>query len=163
MSLEAIDDYIDFLENKAPEYAIQYLTNLVNYHGRFYDNETYFEHKKRGIDRDPSHLRDSWVASYTIEDDDWESEITNTKMVGAWNLLEDILYVKGGTNEYIVPPHRKNMTFWNKYAGQWYFNMPSRGGISPDFYEAMDVLIEEASDYGMEEAMKEAAIIIKET
>jgi hypothetical protein len=167
MSLyDSLDEYIDYCLDHAEDYALQYLHNLSNYPvvdesvgWAFYDNITHEKHTNRGIYREGGHLKDMWEVSYEGEEDTWHCDITNTKMVGGWNLL-DIL--SKGTSTYIVPPHKKKMSFFSRYADHWYFNMQARGGIGMSFVAAMNKLLEDAAEYGMESAMNDADEIVKQ-
>jgi len=150
MSLEEYDEYAEYVLERAEEHTLKFLRN----DSRFYDDETFHKHLERNIWRSQEHLRDCWEVHYTLDGTQYECEITNTKYVGKWNLFKDIL--ESGTHDYVVPFGKKKMTFWSRYADHWYFNMQSRRGIGGIFVSSMEDLIDEASEYGIGEAMEDA-------
>ena len=152
------EEWKSFVAIRAEDIIVEYLNNQSNYpvingERAFLDYDTIYEHSKRNIWRNPEHLIDNWEASVQVDGKKFVIDITNRKFVGSYNLL-DLLAT--GTSTYVVPPHKKNMTFWSRYTNQWYFNMQSRKGIGVGFVQAMNTLINEAAEYGLGEAQVEA-------
>jgi hypothetical protein len=155
--VEVTEDELWDVLAQAEEYASQYLRDLNNYPPvsggwMFFDAETQLYHRERNIPRQSDHLKDSWEVEFTLDGTNYEYNITNTKFVGRWNLLADILEVADGT-PYTIPFGKKKMTFWSRYANQWNFNRQTRGGIPRGYTEAMLELIDDAAEYGIGEAV----------
>ena len=152
------EEWKSFVAMRSEDIMVEYLNNQSNYpvingERAFIDYDTIYEHGKRNLWRSPEHLIDNWEARVQVDGKNFVVDITNSKFVGNWNLL-DLLAT--GTSTYVVPPHKKNMSFWSRYKDHWYFNMKSRSGIGLGFVHAMNTLINEAANYGLGEAQVEA-------
>ena len=150
------EEMLNYVCLRGEELTLEYLQDESNYpvingERAFIDNETHYEHSKRNISRNTDHLIESWRVHFW-EDKEFKWEITNTKFVGIWNLLN---LLENGTSTYIVPPDKKKMTYWSRYKNQWYFNMQSRSGIGLGFTYAMNELMKDAALHGFATAMGE--------
>ena len=150
------DEWKEYVVQRGEELTLDYLEDISNYpfingEKAFYDTETYAEHSKRRIDRNPEHLIGSWVVSFQLNGSKLKWKISNKKYVGGWN-LENLLWE--GTREY-VHTGKKGMAFYSRYANKWFFKMHRRKGIPQKFVTAFHELENEAALHGLEMAIKE--------
>ena len=140
----------------AQEYALDFLSNpdmwgdeyIVDGKQAFVDDESDQHMSWRSKDR----LIDNWVVRITPAPEGLDWEVTNTKMVGSYN-LEQLLFE--GTDDYHIKPEDAPMTYWYRYQERWFGNRKSRHGIRPQLVKLFRALEKKGVLYGIRKAISE--------
>ena len=151
-------EFRDYVCQRASQLIEEYLGDPSNYPPAylggvmFFDDITAFMHSTRNIYRNPEHLIDNWHVDVEY-DKGYKCKIRNSKFVGGINLLDQIL--ETGTKDYEVPLFKKPMTYFNRYANKWFFNVYKRKGIDQGWATSIKKLQKDAAIDGLSQAMDE--------